>query len=159
MIAESLVPFDPDADALRDTLERLLARITYKDWSFRAVSGSILITVRTTNSLDGRPAMITHRRACPMALARYDERFHRRWIFEQIVAVEEHEAAEFFQVDGAMPFFPHREDGSVRTLAEAEQGEPVRPRSPITEGPISQTLGTRRVDIADFVRGHGGLTG
>ena len=38
--------------------------------------------------------------------AAYDERSWRRWIFEQILLVERHEAMEFFQVGDDKPFAP-----------------------------------------------------
>lgn len=44
--------------------------------------------------------------------AAYDYRSWRRWVFEQIVLVETHEAMEFFQVDGDHPFAPSHGPGN-----------------------------------------------
>ena len=33
-----------------------------------------------------------------------------RWVFDQLILVELHEAGEFFQIDGRRPFFPHHQD-------------------------------------------------
>lgn len=36
-----------------------------------------------------------------------------RWVFARILDAERHEAAEFFRVDGAAPFYPnHQDEGS-----------------------------------------------
>lgn len=40
------------------------------------------------------------------------ERDAVRWVFDRLLQVERHEAAEFFTVDGAAPFFPYHGDGS-----------------------------------------------
>lgn len=39
--------------------------------------------------------------------AAFDERSWRRWLFEQCLLVERHEAMEFFQIDGKRPYAPH----------------------------------------------------
>lgn len=42
-----------------------------------------------------------------------DERGFCRWVFDRLLEVERHEAAEFFQVDGMRPFWPnHQDEGS-----------------------------------------------
>lgn len=44
--------------------------------------------------------------------AAYDERSWRRWIFERLLEVERHEAAEFFKIDGERPYAPHHGPGN-----------------------------------------------
>jgi hypothetical protein len=44
--------------------------------------------------------------------ASYDRRSWRRWLFEQILLVERHEACEFFQIDGSRPYAPNHGPGN-----------------------------------------------
>lgn len=48
----------------------------------------------------------------PVPPAAFDERSWRRWLFEQILLVERHEAMEFFQIDGERPYAPHHGPGN-----------------------------------------------
>jgi hypothetical protein len=48
----------------------------------------------------------------PVPPAAYDERSWRRWLFEQFLLVERHEAMEFFQIDGERPYAPHHGPGN-----------------------------------------------
>jgi hypothetical protein len=48
----------------------------------------------------------------PVPPAAYDERSWRRWLFEQCLLVERHEACEFFQIDGVRPYAPHHGPGN-----------------------------------------------
>ena len=48
----------------------------------------------------------------PVPPAAFDRRSWRRWLFEQILLVERHEACEFFQVDGTRPYAPHHGPGN-----------------------------------------------
>ena len=41
-----------------------------------------------------------------------------RWVFEFLLDIERHEAAEFFQWDGARPFWPAHGDGDPYAPAE-----------------------------------------
>lgn len=43
--------------------------------------------------------------------AAYDERSWQRWLFEQLLLVERHEACEFFQIDEVRPYAPHHGPG------------------------------------------------
>ena len=54
--------------------------------------------------------LINHYMLVPAAA--YDERSWRRWLFEQILLVERHEAAEFFQIAGYRPYAPHHGPGN-----------------------------------------------
>lgn len=48
----------------------------------------------------------------PVPPAAFDRRSWQRWLFEQILLVERHEAMEFFAVDGARPYAPHHGPGN-----------------------------------------------
>lgn len=48
----------------------------------------------------------------PVPPAAYDKRSWRRWLFEQLLLVERHEAMEFFQIDGMRPYAPHHGPGN-----------------------------------------------
>lgn len=52
----------------------------------------------------------------------------RRWVLEQILAVERHEACEFFQIGSGRPFYPQHGPGAdlyaIRERVPAVRGEP-----------------------------------
>jgi len=56
------------------------------------------------------PILIRHSHIVPAAA--YDERSWRRWLFERILEVERHEAAEFFQIGGMRPYAPNHGPGN-----------------------------------------------
>lgn len=43
--------------------------------------------------------------------ASFDRRAWQRWILEQLLLIEQHEAAEFMQIDGVRPFAPNHGPG------------------------------------------------
>jgi hypothetical protein len=58
----------------------------------------------------------------PVPPATYTEASWRRWLFEQFLLVERHEAMEFFAIDGERPYAPNHGPGhdpyTVRELAD-----------------------------------------
>lgn len=44
--------------------------------------------------------------------AAYDRRSWQRWLLDQILLIERHEACEFFQVAGERPYAPHHGPGN-----------------------------------------------
>ena len=53
-----------------------------------------------------------------------DDRFVR-WVFDQLLLCELHEAGEFFEVAGRRPFYPHHQDeGSPYELVERSKEKP-----------------------------------
>lgn len=48
----------------------------------------------------------------PVPPAAYDRRSWQRWLFEQLLLVERHEACEFFMVDGEKPYAPNHGPGN-----------------------------------------------
>jgi hypothetical protein len=59
--------------------------------------------------------------------ASYDERSWRRWLLDQVLLVESHEACEFFQIDGQRPFAPNHGPGrdpyTILELGTVEDAE------------------------------------
>jgi len=47
----------------------------------------------------------------PVPPAAYDERSWKRWLLEQLILVETHEACEFFQIGDERPFAPNHGPG------------------------------------------------
>lgn len=87
-------------------LDSLVGSLTYKDgWSFllreldrgQGSKGlTLVITVTTVNSYPPHePLRVAH--YMPVPPAAYDARSWRRWLFDQILLVERHEAAEFYR--------------------------------------------------------------
>lgn len=48
----------------------------------------------------------------PVPPAAFDARSWCRWLFEQVLLVERHEACEFFQIDGERPYAPSHGPGN-----------------------------------------------
>lgn len=61
----------------------------------------------------------------PVPAAAYNERSWRRWLFDQLLLVERHEAAEFFTIGGVKPYAPLHGPGNdpyiVAELATDEE--------------------------------------
>jgi hypothetical protein len=89
-----------------DALDDLIGDLHYKaGWNFELhdmnrgqnSSGLTLdITIRTPDSYDEDRQIEVHH-LFPVPPAAYDARSWRRWLFEQILLVERHEAMEFFR--------------------------------------------------------------
>lgn len=91
-----------------DILQELVDHVRYKKgWHFslrhlldrgQGSQGlTLVITVRTVDSYHSdTPLVVNHYMVVPPAM--YDERSWRRWLFDQILLVERHEAMEFFQL-------------------------------------------------------------
>lgn len=102
-------------------LAKLVRALEYKEgWSFELASmdrgqGSagltLAINITTVNSY---PPHETIRVAhwFPVPPAAYDERSWQRWLFDQIVLVERHEAMEFFTIDITKPYAPSHGPGN-----------------------------------------------
>ncbi len=59
--------------------------------------------------------------------ASYNEASWKRWLFDQILLVERHEACEYFKIDGHRPYAPHHGPGfdpyqvfEIGTLEDAQ---------------------------------------
>lgn len=71
---------------------------------------TLTITAIVPDSYDPE-STIGVRHLFPVPPAGYNEVNWRRWLFDQIMLVERHEAMEFFMVDGLRPFAPHHGPG------------------------------------------------
>ena len=114
----------PFPDALAYLVERLEYR---REWTFGLADidrgqGSrgltLLITVHTVDSYDqNKKRSVVHYMLVPAAS--YDVRSWQRWLFDQILLVERHEAMEFFTLhvtptskEFAKPYAPSHGPGS-----------------------------------------------
>lgn len=97
---------------LRDLVERLKYRegwvfsLTDIDRGQGSAGLTLVITTLTTNSYHPEQTgyRVNHYMIVPAAA--YDERSWRRWLFEQLLLVERHEAAEFFRIGDERPYAP-----------------------------------------------------
>lgn len=74
----------------------------------------LAVTARVPDSSTGEMGLITHHFATPPP-AVWDgmgEAGQRRWLLDQVLLVERHEACEFFTLDGERPFYPAHGDGN-----------------------------------------------
>lgn len=72
---------------------------------------TLVITVQVEDSRhEDRLIGVAH--YMPVPAAAYDERAWRRWLFDQVLLVEAHEAMEFFTIDGDRPFEPVHQPGA-----------------------------------------------
>lgn len=70
----------------------------------------MVIHLSTIDSYDRtRDFHVVHYMLVPPAA--YNEQSWKRWLFDQILLVERHEAAEFFQIDDFRPYAPHHGPG------------------------------------------------
>jgi hypothetical protein len=104
-----------------DLLVSLVERLTYRPgWRFglgdivrgQGSEGLTLIVTGTYPDTYNPDTMIRVNHYFPVPPAAYDERSWRRWLFDRILEVERHEAAEFFQIDGERPYAPHHGPGN-----------------------------------------------
>lgn len=104
-----------------DELFALVKQVKYKPgWHFAleridrgqdCVGLTLTINIRTPDTYDPeRMISVNHYMIVPAAA--YDERSWRRWLFEQILLVERHEAMEYFQVGGGRPYAPSHGPGN-----------------------------------------------
>src|SRR5678815_444443 len=104
------------------TLSDLVSSLSYKKgWSFDLYPNydrgqgskgtTLIITVSTVNSYPPHENMrVNHLMIVPPAA--YDERSWRRWLLDQILLVEQHEACEFFVINGEHPYAPSHGPGN-----------------------------------------------
>jgi hypothetical protein len=104
-----------------DELAGLIDGLTYKErWQFSLEeldrgqgSAGLTLCILITTPDSYHPKEI--RRVMhyfPVPPAAYDVRSWRRWLFEQVLLVETHEAMEFFTIDGEKPYAPSHGPGN-----------------------------------------------
>ncbi len=114
----------PDADLLAD----VVARVTYKPgWTIRLqdierdrehLAGgaglTLIVDLAKQDSTDPANTVgLTHFFAVPPA--EYDRETWERWVLDCLLLMEQHEACEFFKVDGWAPYFPPHGDRCGRS--------------------------------------------
>lgn len=115
-----------------DVLADLVRRLTYKPrWTFELQEISrgqgcegltLMISATVPDSFGNGETTVLH--LMPVLPAAYDEEAWKRWILEQILLVEQHEALEFFRIDGEQAYFPgHGPGHSPYTIAEVKTPE------------------------------------
>lgn len=102
----------PFPSVLADLVQRLQYRA---GWRFKLAdidrgqgSAGLTLVITTLGVNSHHPEQTDYRVNHYMIVpaAAYDERSWRRWLFEQVLLVELHEAMEFFQVGDDKPFAP-----------------------------------------------------
>lgn len=74
---------------------------------------TLIITTRGYDSYhpeDGESYRVNH--YMPVPPAAYNKQSWQRWLFEQFLLVERHEACEFFKIEGKRPYAPHHGPGN-----------------------------------------------
>lgn len=94
--------------------------LAYKPgWTFKVAGPGgrfLCVFARTPDSLAPERMRVTqHQFEIPDG---QDRREFARWVFDRLLEVERHEAAEFFQVDGERPFWPGHGDGDPYAATE-----------------------------------------
>jgi hypothetical protein len=100
-------------------LEELVKSVSYRDgWTFQlrfmdrgqGCSGLTLDLVAVVrDSLS--PDTIRVRHLFPVPPAAYNRTSWLRWLLDRVLDVEQHEACEFFRLDGERVFAPHHSEG------------------------------------------------
>lgn len=122
----------PDGPAA--VLAKLVGQIAYKaGWTFELAELSrgqgcegltLMISATVPNSIEPGEVQFCH--LMPVPPAAYDEETWVRWILDQILLVEQHEALEWFQIAGTRPFFPEHAPGrNPYTIAQVKTREQV----------------------------------
>lgn len=114
----------PYPDALASLVERVRYRPGWKvslenvdrdkDEHGEIVGSGLTLVIRTLGYNSYKPSAgetyaVHHYFIVPAAT--YDERAWQRWLFDQLVLVETHEAMEFFKIDKRRPFAPNHGPG------------------------------------------------
>jgi len=106
---------DPYPVGALEQLQGVLDRVTYREgWRFgledHGLFWALGIQVDEVDSTDGRSrAAPWHHRPIPREDRTVEE--WERWVLDQVILAEQHEACEFFRVDGVQVYLPdHRGD-------------------------------------------------
>jgi hypothetical protein len=105
-----------------EVLADLVAVLKYRPgWRFYLVGNhdrgqgsrglTLVITCETVDSYPPHdPIKVNH--FMPVPPAAYEVRSWRRWLFDQCLLVDRHEACEFFEIDGDKPYAPSHGPGN-----------------------------------------------
>lgn len=116
-------------------LRALVDGLTYKrNWDFRIADAlnrgqgsegtTLVITIVTPNSYNHEQLRsVAH--YMPIPPAAFNGGSWQRWLLDQILLVEQHEACEFFTIDGEKPYAPNHGPGNnpytINDLSTDEQ--------------------------------------
>lgn len=119
-----------------EALASLVDALAYKDgWKFwlqdldrgQGSKGLTLVIQRYGPDTYHPDQMMRVNHFMPVPPAAFNRRSWRRWLFDQFLLVEQHEAAEFFQVGGERPYAPlHGPGNSPYLIAELADDEDRR---------------------------------
>lgn len=133
-------------DTATAILADVVAAATYKPgWTFQLADVdrgqgcgglTLMIGARVPNSLEPSGSVdVLH--LMPVLPAAYNREAWEYWVFEQILMVEQHEAMEFYRVNGEAPYFSDHGPGmnpyALRRVKTPEQRD--TPASPWYGGP------------------------
>jgi len=104
-----------------DVLDAMVRTLRYKPgWRFSLAdldrgqgSTGLTLVIHITGPDSYHPERqisVNHYMLIPPAA--YDARSWRRWLFDQVLLVEQHEACEFFTLDGEKPYAPSHGPGN-----------------------------------------------
>jgi hypothetical protein len=90
-----------------------MPRLAYKPgWSFKIggpLNGFLCVFATTPDSWHPEQNRCTqHMFRLPDPMP--DRRAFARWVFDCLLLCEQHEAGEFFRIDGLAPFYPHHQE-------------------------------------------------
>jgi hypothetical protein len=116
-------------------LSELVEKCEYKKWRVRLIDDyqreddsiglTLVVHAVVPDSYHDRDIAINH--LFPVPPATYDLRSWQRWLLDQLLLVEQHEACEFFKIDGERPYAPHHGPGNnPYTIFEHGTDEDVR---------------------------------
>lgn len=142
-LPETMVQTAPFPKALASLIERLEYR---PGWQFNLLvnldrgQGSEGLTFRAIGQYPDTynpERIIRIQHFFPVPPAAYNETSWRRWIFERLLEIERHEAAEFFKIDGSRPYAPHHGPGNDPYII-FEHGTELEARTTFT-GDVAET--------------------
>lgn len=117
-------------DEAAGILAGLIPRITYKPgWQLELKeldreqgSQGLTLCISATVPDSLHPGQtVTFLHLMPVLPAAYDEETWVRWVLDQLLLVEQHEALEFYRVDDAQPYFPEHAPGrNPYTIAQVK---------------------------------------
>lgn len=122
-------------------LAELVARLSYRPgWTFALQyidrgqgSKGLTLDIVTSGYNSYHPDQGQNYRVhhyMPVPPAAYDERSWRRWLLEQLLLVERHEACEFFVIDGEHVYAPSHGPGNDPYIVRRSRRRNGRPSSP-----------------------------
>lgn len=131
-------------DDAADTLAQVVASVTYKPgWTLNLQeisrgqgSEGLTLTIAANVPNTVGPGNVDFLHLFPVPPAAYDTETWARWVLDCILSVEQHEALEWYRLNGHAPFFPeHRPGRNPYTIAMVKtQADVDAPATPWTGG-------------------------